>query len=94
VGIFNIPEETLIDVSVTEHTPQEGVDQQVVSNVHSSARIQHDLELWRRAREYDKRAAAESLPPALTRQQKLHIKKTTSGKPQTTRSTGNKSTSH
>lgn len=81
-------------VNLTDIVPHEGSDIQVASNIHSSVRIQQDLDLWRRVKEYDKKTAAEPFLPVLTRQQKLHLKKTTSGKPTSTRSTGSKSTSH
>jgi len=63
------------------------------TEVHSSARIQHDLELWRRVKEYDQKAAEVPFIPVLTRKQKQHLKKTTIDKPYKTRSMGGNSTS-
>jgi len=43
---------------------------------HSNARVQHDIELWNRIKEYDKRAAeVASFMPVLTRKQKQNLKK-------------------
>jgi len=43
---------------------------------HNNARVQHDIELWNRIKEYDKRAAEEaSFIPILTRKQKQNLKK-------------------
>ena len=39
-----------------------------------SKNIQHDLELWDRIQQYDKRAAEEDITPVLTRKQKHKIK--------------------
>jgi len=72
---------------------QDGTTLPVVTEVHSSARIQHDLELWRRVKEYDQKAAEVPFIPMLTRKQKQHLKKTTISKPYKTRSTGDNSTS-
>jgi len=71
----------------------DGTTLPVVTEVHSSARIQHDLELWRRVKEYDQRAAEVPFIPVLTRKQKQHHKNTTIGKPYKTCSTGDNSTS-
>jgi hypothetical protein len=91
---IHLSDDSLVDVDVTEICSQEGVPQYVVTNIHSSERIQHDIELWRRVKEYDKKSMEMPLVPALTRKQKQHLKKTTSGKPYTTRSTGDNSTSN
>ena len=40
------------------------VAQHIVNNIHSSARIQQDLELWRRFKEYDQKSAEEPFPPS------------------------------
>ena len=72
---------------------QDGTALPVVTEVHSSARIQHDLELWRRVKEYDQRAAEVPFILVLTRKQKQHHKNTTIGKPYKTCSTGDNSTS-
>jgi hypothetical protein len=72
---------------------QDGTVLLVVTEVHSSARIQHDLELWRRVKEYDQKVAEVPFIHVLTRKQKEHLKKTTVGKPYKTRSTGDNSTS-
>jgi len=76
-----------------EISTQDGTSLPVVTEIHSSARIQQDLELWRRIKEYDQKAAEDSFIPVLTRKQKQHLKKTTIGKPYKTRSTGVNSTS-
>jgi len=68
-----------------------GIAQPVSHVVHNSSRIQHDLELWRRIKEYDAKAAEEAFLPVLTRKQKQHLKKTNVGKPYKTRSTGDNS---
>ena len=65
----------LVDVDVTEISFQEGVAQHLVTNIHSSARIQQDLELWRRFKEYDQKSAEEPFLPVLSRKQKQHLKK-------------------
>ena len=76
-----------------EISTQDGTSLPVVIEIHSSARIQQDLELWRRIKEYDQKAAEDPFIPVLTRKQKQHLKKTTIGKPYKTRSTGVNSTS-
>jgi len=66
---------------------QNGTALPVVTEIHISARIQQDLELWRRVKEYDQKYAEVPFIPVLTRKQKQHLKKTTIGKPYKTRST-------
>jgi len=56
---------------------QDGTMLPVVIEIHSSARIQQDQELWRRVKEYDQKAAEVPFVPVLTRKQKQHFKKTT-----------------
>lgn len=55
---------------------QDGTSLPVVTEVHNSSRIQHDLELLRRVKEYDKKAAEVAFILVLTRKQKQHLKKT------------------
>ena len=47
----------------------------VHENTHSSPRIHHDLELWRRIREYDAKAAEMPFTPVFSKKQKQQIKK-------------------
>jgi len=54
--------------------------QNIVTEIPSIARIQHDLELWRRAKDYDQRATEIPFVSMLTWKQKQHIAKTTTGK--------------
>jgi len=61
--------------------------------IPSIARIQHDLELWRRAKDYEQRVTEIPFEPVLTRKHKQHIAKTTTGKPYKTCSKGDKNTS-
>jgi hypothetical protein len=43
---------------------------------HSNARVQHDMDLWERIKEYDRKAAEEaSFTPVLTRKHKQNLKK-------------------
>ena len=46
---------------------QDGKTLPIVTEVHSGARIQHDMELWRRVKEYDQKAAEVPFIPMLTR---------------------------
>ena len=94
VATLDISDGSLVGVDVIEISSQVGVAQHVVTSIHSNARIQQDLELWRRVKEYDKKSAEMPFIPVLTRKQKQHLKKTTSGKPYITRSTGDNSTSN
>jgi len=73
VVTLDISEESLVDVDVTEISFQEGVAQHSVTNIHSSARIQQDLELWRRFKEYDQKSADEPFLPVLSRKLKQHL---------------------
>nr|ABD28740.2 hypothetical protein MtrDRAFT_AC149208g40v2 [Medicago truncatula] len=54
-------------------------EEQVVASlqqqeVHPCKNIQHDLDLWERVREYDKRSAAEDFMPVLNRKQRHELK--------------------
>jgi len=42
--------------------------------VHPRKNIQHDLDLWKRVRDYDERSATEDFTPVLTRKQKQKLK--------------------
>jgi hypothetical protein len=57
---------------------------------HSNARIQHDLDLWQKIKEYDRRAAETPFVPVLSKKQQQMLKKHKfDGKaPYKTRSTG------
>lgn len=54
---------------------QDGPTQNVMPEVHNNSRIQQDMELWRRVKEYDKKCAESPFLPVLTRKQKQHLKK-------------------
>jgi len=75
-----------------EVVSQDGPGNNVMPKVRSSSRIQQDMELWRRVKEYDQKCTESPFLPVLTRKQKQHLKKTTVGKPYKTRSTGDNST--
>ena len=82
-GSHNIsPVDHPIDTNVTSHEAsdgfldgnvgheisiQDGTSLPVVTKIHSSTRIQQDLELWRRIKEYDQKAAEDPFTPVLTR---------------------------
>ena len=86
-------ERSLDGIENREHMAalDDGLAQTTSHVVHSNSRIQQDLELWRRVKVYDKKAAEEAFLPVLTRKQKQHLKKTNVGKPYKTRSTGDNS---
>ena len=73
---------------------QDDMAQNIVTKIPSIARIQHDLELWCRAKDYDQRAMKIPFVPVLTRKQKQHIAKTTTSKPYKTRPKGDQNTSN
>ena len=84
-GIGNVEQEVVI---------QDGLAHNVIPEVHGNSRIQQDMELWRRVKEYDQKFAESPFLLVLTRKHKQHLKKTTVGKPYKTRSTGDNSTTH
>ena len=75
-----------------EVVSQDGLANNVMPEVHSNSRIQQDMELWRRVKEYDQKCAESPFLPVLTRKQKQHLNKTNVDKPYKTRSMTDNST--
>jgi len=82
-----------LEIFAQEVDPENGLERTAMPEVHSNSRIQHDMELWRCVRDYDKKSSESPFLPVLTRKQKQHLKMTIVGKPYKTCSTGSHSSS-
>jgi len=90
-SVIHVAVESSLDefeIVAQEVDPEDGLERTTMPEVHSNSRIQHDMELWRRVRDYDKKCVESPFLRVLTRKQKQHLKKTIVGKPYKTRSTG------
>lgn len=78
--------------SLVQDAAPDSLAQTTHEAIQSNPRIQLDMKLWRRIREYDQKSVELPFIPVLSKKQKHdHLKKTTIGKPYKTRSRGDTS---
>lgn len=68
-----------LEMVAQEVNPEDGLEQTDMPEVQSNSKIQHDMELCRCVRDYDKKSSESPFLPILTRKQKSQITRSTDG---------------